>query len=137
MSPRDVVLSPESPSFLFSSHYLVPSRLERSDGSSPVTDVGDLRGKLAVVTVTINHVSEQEWLAVSVWGSIDGNDWGTKPLVNLPRKGYCGLYSAFLDLASHREVRYIQVRWTMGRWGNRGIGPVFGFSVTAEAAAAA
>src|SRR5579864_3474760 len=98
MSPRDAVLTLDSPSYFpqqcesRARHDLLSPRLESSDGSGPAINVGDLRGKLAVVSMMINHVAEHEWLALSVWGSIDGEDWGATPLATLPRKGYCGVY---------------------------------------------
>ena len=115
-------------------HCLYAPCLEQKDGAGPAIDVDDLRGKLAVITMRINHVAEREWLAVSIWGSVDGYEWGAKPLVTLPRKGYCGVYSMFLDLSKHPEVRYLQARWTMGRWCSADGTPLFGFSVSAQAA---
>ncbi|HYL38252.1 MAG TPA: hypothetical protein VEV17_20210 [Bryobacteraceae bacterium] len=138
--PTDTVLTADKPSGFVphtvnAAHCLFPPCLERKDGAGPATDVDDLRGKLAVVRMGINHVAEREWLAVSIWGSVDGYEWGVKPLVTLPRKGYCGVYSMFLDLSKHPEVRYLQARWTMGRSCSADGIPVFGFSVSLQAAA--
>ncbi len=98
--------------------YLVPPCTERSDGQGPVVDLGLDRSDLFVITLGINHVAEHECLTISVWGSVDGVDWGDEPLVALPDKCYCGVYSTFLDLAKHPQVRYLRVQWNMLRWGN-------------------
>jgi hypothetical protein len=139
MSPRDAVLISETsgvswPTEVKGPHCLFPQCLVRADGTGSVIDVSDLRGKLTVVTMSINHVAEHEWLALTVWGSVDGIEWGTKPLVTLSRKDYCGVYSTFLDLARHKVVRYLQVRWTMACWGKGDGEPVFGFSVSVQEA---
>ncbi|MBZ5611396.1 MAG: hypothetical protein LAP38_24300 [Acidobacteriia bacterium] len=112
--------------------YLVPPCTERSDGMGPVADLGLDHAGLLVITLGINHVLEHEGIAVSVWGSADGSDWGTKPLVSLPQKCYCGIYSTFLDLSKHPQVRYLRVRWNMVRWGKWEHVPLFGFYVSAQ-----
>ncbi len=112
--------------------YLVPPRIERSDGMGPVVDLGLHRPNLLVITLGINHVLEHEWLRVSVWGSADASDWGLKPLASLPPKCYCGINSMFLDLAKNPEIRYLRVQWNMLRWGRSDHTPLFGFYVAAE-----
>jgi hypothetical protein len=91
-------------------------------------------GKLLVITVGINHVVEQESLALSIWGSVDGNDWGTEPLIQFPKKSYCGIYSTFLDLAKHPRVRHLRAQWNMVRWGRGNRPTLFGFYVSAQEA---
>jgi hypothetical protein len=113
--------------------YLLTPRIERADGIGPAFDLGFDHGDLLVVTMGINHVVEHEWLAVSIWGSVDGNDWGGKPLAALPQKCYCGIYSTFLDLSKCQAIRYLQVRWNMVRWGKGDPTPLFGFYISAQA----
>ena len=111
--------------------------LERADGTGPAIDLGLDRAGLLVISMGINHVIENERLVVSIWGSVDGNDWGDKPLVSLPPKAYCGIYSTFLNLSSSPHVRYLRVQWHMSRTGRGDWAPLFGFYVTAQQSAVA
>ena len=112
--------------------HLVPSCTERTDGAGPIVDLGSDRGELFVITLGVNHVLENEWLTVSIWGSEDGAEWGSRPLAAFPNKCYCGIYSTFLDLANYSGIRFLQVRWSMVRWGKGDRGPMFGFYVSAQ-----
>lgn len=112
--------------------YLVPECIAHADGVGPIIDLGAHCGKLLTLTVGINHVIEQERLIISVWGSTDGIDWGTKPLVASPQKHYCGIYSTFLNLARYPKVRYLRAEWHMSRWGKEDPTPMFRFYVFAE-----
>lgn len=111
---------------------LVPFSTKGSDGAGPAVELGPLRGKLLVVTLGINHVVEQEALAISIWGSATGTEWGAKPLLALPRKSYCGIYTAFLNLANAPAVKFLRVEWKMSRLRNRDSRLMFGFSVSVE-----
>ena len=112
--------------------YLVPPCTERASGKGPVIDLGLDHGDLLLITLGINHVAEYENLWISVWGSTDGVDWGEGPLVALPQKSYCGIYSTFLNLSKHPYVRYLRVYWTMAYIGKGQRTPLFGFSVSAQ-----
>jgi hypothetical protein len=116
--------------------FLLPERIARTDGIGPNIDLAADRGKLLVITLGIDRVLEQEALAVSIWGSFDGSNWGVEPLMSFPSKYYCGIYSRLLNLAKHPEVRYLHIEWTMSRWAKREITPLFGFSVFAEGSGA-
>jgi len=112
--------------------YLVPEHVVRSDGSAPQIALNGEQAKLLVVTLGIDCVAEQEALLVSVWGSPDGFDWGTKPLMSFPPKYYCGMYSKLLNLASHPDVRFLRVDWRLRR-GNKTARPMeFAFYVFVE-----
>ena len=54
-----------------------------------------------VLTMGITRIIEQESIDISIWGSADGTEWGSKPLVAFPQKFYCGTYQILLDLAGH------------------------------------
>ena len=77
-------------------------------------------------------IVEQESLDVSIWGSADGKEWGAKPLIAFPQKFYVGVYTILLDLSAHPEVRYLQARWQVARWGVGSTKPMFTFYVFAE-----
>jgi hypothetical protein len=112
--------------------YLVSQRVEKNDGVGPVFELGTLGGKLLVVTLGINDVVEQEDLAISIWGSSSGTDWGSKPLLTFPQKSYCGAYATILNLAKKPAVRFLRVQWTMSRWSQRKSDLMFGFSVALD-----
>src|ERR1700741_855233 len=80
-------------------HVLLSPTLERTNGTGPTVDLGSDSVGLLVASLGINHVIENERLAVSIWGSADGYDWGDQPLLTFPPKSYCGVYSTFLRLA--------------------------------------
>lgn len=112
--------------------YLVPQRIEKNDGVGPVFELGALGGKLLVVTLEINDVVEQEGLAISIWGSSAGTDWGRRPLLKLPQKSYCGAYATILNLAKNPAVRFLRVEWNMSPRTSLNSNLMFGFYVTLE-----
>ena len=116
----------------YASKVLLPEQIAQSDGIGPRIDVGVDQGKLLVMTLSIDQVSEKDGLIVSVWGSSEGRDWGYKPLLRLPEKFYCGMYSSLLNLAKYPAVRYLRVEWKMRRWGKGNLIPTFGVSVFTE-----
>ena len=115
------------------SNSLLPESIARADGTGPGIDLGSKRGKLLVLTLGITRIIEQESLEVSVWGSSDGENWGSRPLASFPPKFYCGLYSILLNLGSRPDVRFVHVKWKMSRWIRGETPPLFGFYLYAEA----
>ncbi|MCS6954369.1 MAG: hypothetical protein RMK57_12505 [Bryobacterales bacterium] len=116
--------------------FLVPEQIIREDGAGPELELGASQGKLLLLTLGITRIIEQESLDVSVWGSVDRSNWGTKPLVAFPQKFYCGTYQILLDLSRTPEVKYLRAQWKVNRWGRGDPKPLFGFYVFAEEAAA-
>jgi len=112
--------------------YLLPEQMSRTDGIGPAVDLAAKCGKLLVVTLGINHVVENGGLIVSIWGSPDGLDWGTRPLVSFPQKYYCGLYSLLLNLARNPEIRYLRPQWNMKAWAKSQALPLFSFQLFVE-----
>jgi hypothetical protein len=112
-------------------NFLLPESIARADGIGPEMVLGAQREKLLVLTLGITRIIEQESLEVSVWGSSDGEDWGSRPIAIFPPKFYCGLYSTLLNLSSRTDIQYVRVQWKMSRW-NKGEQPMFGFYVYAE-----
>ncbi len=113
--------------------YLAPAgtAAEGSGQAAPV-ELGALAGKMLLLTLKIDEVLEQESLHVSVWGSADGQNWGTQALFWFPQKFYSGVTPAALDLGQRPEIKYLQARWEANRWG-RGIPrPLFRFAVEVQ-----
>jgi hypothetical protein len=95
---------------------LLRENLFQIDGVGPSIDVSRATGKLLVLTLGITRILEQESVEVSIWGSTDGINWGSKPLTSFPPKSYCGLYSILLNLSARRETRQLRAQWKMNRW---------------------
>ena len=70
---------------------LLPEVMAQSDGAGPVIDVAPERGKLLIVTLSIDYAAEQGGLTISLWGSPNGRDWGSKPMLKLPEEYYDGV----------------------------------------------
>jgi hypothetical protein len=113
-------------------NFLLPESIVRADGTGPEIDLGPKRGKLLVLTLGITRILEQESLEITVWGSPDGENWGSKPLAKFPPKFYCGLYSILLNLGSRTDLRCVRAQWKMSRWSKRESLPMFGFYLYAE-----
>ena len=78
-----------------------------------------------VLTLGITRIIEQESIDISLWGSADGADWGTKPLATFPQKFYCGTYQILVDLSGHSAVRHLRAKWGVNRWGKGDPKPLF------------
>jgi len=101
----------------------------RESGVGPTLTLSEFQGRLLFLTLKITRVIDRQSLELSVWGSEDGEDWGTKPLLSFPRKYYCGSYAALLDLPDRPEVRYLRANWTLTRWANDDRRPLFTVSL--------
>jgi len=112
--------------------FLLPEHLARTDGAGSPLNLGPDAGKLLVLTLGIDRVLQQEALHVSIFGSANGTDWGSRPLIAFPPKSYCGLYSQLLNLAKHPDICYLRAAWKMSRWYKGASDPLFGFYVSAD-----
>lgn len=112
---------------------LVPpnTRVEAS-GDGEAFEVSPGNPRLFLIRMEITEVVEQESLDLSLWGSADGKDWGTMPLLKLPQRFYPGSTQMVLDLSPQPEVRFIRARWDLNRWGRGVPRPRFRFGVTAR-----
>jgi hypothetical protein len=116
-----------------SAGFLVPSG-STSEGSGRGTplELGGLAGKPLLLILQIDEVLEQESLHVSIWGSADGQNWGTQALFWFPQRFYGGVTPAALDLGQRPDVKFLHARWEANRWG-RGIPrPYFKFSLEVQ-----
>ncbi|MCC7234360.1 MAG: hypothetical protein IT163_03605 [Bryobacterales bacterium] len=111
--------------------FLVEDGLRQSDGASAVLDVSGASDRLLLLTLGITRIIEQESLDIGIWGSADGEKWAEQPLLSFPQKFYCGTYAIVLDLTAAEDVKYIQARWKMNRWGRGVPAPLFGFYLVA------
>ena len=105
--------------------FLLPETTVREAGTGSSIALGDQPSGVLILTLGITRIIEQESIDVSIWGSADGSDWGTKPLISFPQKFYCGTYQILLDLSSHPDVRNLRVKWQVNRWGKGDPKPLF------------
>ncbi|MBV8905559.1 MAG: hypothetical protein JOZ22_18165 [Acidobacteriia bacterium] len=112
--------------------FLIPETTVREAGSGQEVNLGDNYGGVFILTLGITRILEHESLDISIWGSSDGYDWGTKPIISFPQKFYCGTYQVQLDLSERPEIRHLQARWHMSRWGRSQAKPLFTIYLFAE-----
>jgi len=105
--------------------FLLPETTVREAGTGPEITLGDPEGGVFILTLGITRIIEQESIDLSIWGSADGTDWGTKPLTTFPQKFYCGTYQILLDLSDRPEVKHLRVKWAVNRWGKGDPKPLF------------
>ena len=114
------------------SAFLVEETTVREAGTGPAIGLGDQQGGTLILTLGITRIVEQESIDLSIWGSADGSDWGTRPLVSFPQKFYCGTYRLLLDLSHHPDVKYLRAKWQVSRWGRGDPKPLFGIYLFAQ-----
>jgi hypothetical protein len=115
------------------SDYLVsPGTIAEADGQGPVLELGMLVAKPLLMVLRIAETIEQESLHISIWASADGSDWGSQALFWYPEKFYRGATPAVLDLRQKPEVRFLQARWEVNRWGRGYPRPHFNFSMEVQ-----
>jgi hypothetical protein len=111
-------------------NYLVPPDfVAETAGAGAAFELGSLTGRPVLIVLRIADIIEQESLQVSVWGSADGQEWGALPIFSFPQKFYQGVTPAALDLLLRPEIKYLQARWEVNRWGRGYPRPHFGFAV--------
>jgi len=105
--------------------FLLSETTVREAGAGPELALGDQQGETLLLTLGITRIIEQESIDISVWGSADAEDWGTKPLLAFPQKFYCGTYQILLDLSERPEIKHLRCKWQVNRWGKGNRKPVF------------
>jgi len=111
------------------------TRVTASGEGAPV-DVSRSATRTFLVKMQIDDVIEQESLDLAIWGSADGEKWGTMPILKLPQQFYRGETRMVLDLTVKPEVKSIRARWVLNRWGRVAPTPMFVFGVHASEVAA-
>jgi hypothetical protein len=84
-----------------------------------------MQGESLVLTLGITRIIEQESIDVSIWGSADGAEWGTKPIVAFPQKFYTGTYQILVDLSDRPDIKFLRAKWQVSRWGKGDPKPLF------------
>jgi hypothetical protein len=105
---------------------LIPrgTRVE-SNGAAEKFSVTSSATRTFLCTLDIQDQIEQESIDVSIWGSEDGENWGKLPILKIPQRFYRGSTRIVLDLTLQPEVKFIQARWELARWGRVAPHPMF------------
>jgi hypothetical protein len=112
--------------------FLLEETTVRAAGTGPAIVLGGQQGETLILTLGITRIIEQESIDLSIWGSADGSDWGTKPLIAFPQKFYCGTYQILCDLTDHPNVQYLRAKWAVNRWGKGDPKPMFSIYLFAQ-----
>jgi hypothetical protein len=99
--------------------------LVKENGSGVAVDIRASQTRTFFCVMNIADQIEQESLDISIWGSADGENWGTHPILKLPQQFYRGETRAVLDLAMVPEVIFIRGAWDLARWGRVAPTPMF------------
>src|SRR6185295_16134750 len=105
--------------------FLLTETTVREAGTGPEVALGEQKGGTLVLTLGITRIVEQESIDLSIWGSADGADWGTKPLASFPQKFYTGTYQILLDLSGTTGIKLLRAKWQVNRWGKGELKPLF------------
>jgi hypothetical protein len=105
---------------------LVPSGTKlTANGKGEPQDISTSQTRTFLCSMVITEQIEQESVDLSIWGSADGQNWGTKPLLMMPQRFYCGETRQVLDLSRRSEVRFLRAQWDLARWGRVAPHPMF------------
>ena len=96
-----------------------------ANGEGSAQEIQASQTRTFLCTLVITDQIEQESIDVEVWGSADGQNWGTKPILKMPQRFYRGETRQILDLAIRKEVKFIRARWELFRWGRVAPNPMF------------
>ena len=99
--------------------------LVKENGFGTPVDVRASQTRTFFCTMNISDQIEQESADVSIWGSADGENWGTHPILKLPQQFYRGETRAVLDLSLVPEINFIRAGWDLNRWGRVAPLPMF------------
>jgi hypothetical protein len=112
---------------------LVPGGTKvEANGNGEKFDISASPTRTYLVTLYVLDQIEQESIDLSVRGSADGENWGTRPLLILPQQFYRGETQLVLDLSMRPEVKFIRAHWNLNRWGRVAPEPMFVIGATAR-----
>ena len=112
---------------------LIPgnSKLESNATGLPC-DISGSTTRTFFCVLSVADQIEQESLDVSIWGSLDGQDFGKNPLLKLPQQFYRGTCKMVLDVSLKPDVKFIRAKWELNRWGRVAPQPMFVAGLTLE-----
>jgi hypothetical protein len=112
---------------------LIPAETRLTEnGDGAAHNISSSASRTFLCSMEITSQIEQESVDLSVWGSEDGQNWGTRPLLKMPQQFYRGETRQILDLSLQPAVKFIRAKWELTRWGRVAPHPMFvvGFHLT-------
>lgn len=106
-------------------HLIPPGTRVESNVEGQSVDVSASNTRTFLCQLRITEQIEQESIDISIWGSEDGENWGTKPILKLPQRFYRGETRMVLDLSARPSVRFIRAKCELNRWGRVAPLPMF------------
>jgi hypothetical protein len=105
---------------------LIPQgTLLRENGHGEIVEIRASATRTFFCTLLVHEQIEQESVDVAIWGSADGENWGTHPILKLPQQFYRGETRAVLELTLVPEINFIRAGWELNRWGRVAPTPMF------------
>jgi len=105
---------------------LIPQgTLVQENGHGQAVDIRTSLTRTFFCILRVSDQIEQESLDVSIWGSADGENWGTHPVLKMQPQFYKGETRAVLDLTLVPEINFIRAGWDLNRWGRVAPLPMF------------
>ncbi len=129
-------MSPSAASERVIAQLVAPETVVETPGAGPAVELGPIAGKSFLIVLRVSEIIEQQSLQISVWGSANGKDWGAKALFLFPERFYRGVTPAALDLSLRPEIKFLQARWDVNRWGRGYPRALFKFGVEIQELAA-
>jgi len=114
--------------------FLLPETTVREAGAGSEIDLGGHGERSLLLTLGVTRIMEQQSIDISIWGSADGVNWGSKPVASFPQKFYCGIYQIAVDLTDLPQMRFLRAQWQVNRWGRGDSKPLFTIYLFAQAA---
>jgi hypothetical protein len=102
-----------------------PSTRLTPNGEGEPCDIAASQTRTFLCSMNITEQIEQESVDLSIWGSEDGQNWGTKPLLMMPQRFYRGETRQVLDLSMKPQIRFLRAKWELARWGRVAPIPMF------------
>lgn len=99
--------------------------LVQENGAGAAVDIRASQTRTFFCVMNVTDQIEQESADVSIWGSADGESWGTQPMLKLPQQFYRGETRAVLDLTLAPEINFVRAGWDLNRWGRVAPLPMF------------
>jgi len=97
---------------------LIPRNTKmEANGNGDSFDVSRSSTRTFLCVLIVTDQLEQESLDVSIYGSVDGATWTSKPLLKLPQQFYRGHAKMVLDLSLRPDIKFLRARWELNRWG--------------------
>ena len=103
--------------------------INASGDGAPISVNGNTNSVL-LINLKITKIVEQESLALSIFGSADGQTW--TPVLRFPQHFYVSETPMLLDLSQSPDVKQLRAHWEVNRWGRGAEQPMFELTVTAR-----